>query len=321
MLGNQVDRRTPYVMQFLLNVQRRVAQDTVLEVGYLGSVSRKLESYRDYNVPKPDATSPLRTRLPYPEFSRVWFVDGFNKANYHSLGVKLQRHFSQGLTYLLGYTWSKSIDTASAIRNHDGDTLFPQNSLCTQCERGLSSFHASHRLVTSTLFELPFGKGKQFLNTGGVINTLLGGWQLSSIVTLNSGFPVTAVSGADISNTGIGTDRPNATGAAVALPRGEQDPGRFFNTDAFVLQQPGTLGNVGRNTIIGPGIISWDFSTIKNFAVRETQQLQFRFEAFNLPNHPSWGIPNATRNNAGFGTIRSTRTEMRTLQFGLKYIF
>ncbi len=320
-LANQVLRRTPYVIQFMADVQRELGQQTVLEVGYLGSVSRKLESYRDYNVPKPSPTGSVASRLPFPEFTRVWFVDGFNKANYHSLGVKAQRRFSQGLTYLVGYTWSKSIDTASAIRNHNGDTLFPQNSLCTQCERGLSSFHTAHRLVTSVLYELPIGNGRRFLNTGGVANALVGGWQLSSIVTVQTGFPVTVNSGADISNTAIGTDRPNGTGAKVALPRGEQDPERFFNTDAFVLQPAGTLGNVGRNTLMGPGVINWDFSTLKTFRIREGQELQFRFEAFNLSNHPNWGLPNTSRISPGFGTIRSTRTDMRDLQFGLKYVF
>jgi hypothetical protein len=129
------------------------------------------------------------------------------------------------------------------------------------------------------------------------------------------------VSGTDISNTAIGTDRPNTTGAEVALPRGQQDPDRFFNTGAFVLQPAGTHGNVGRNTLMGPGIISWDFSALKNFRILETHELQFRFEAFNLPNHPNWGLPNASRLSPAFGTIRGTRTDMRDLQFGLKYIF
>jgi hypothetical protein len=124
---------------------------------------------------------------------------------------------------------------------------------------------------------------------------------------------VTVVSGADISNTAIGTDRPNATGASVALGRGWQDPEQFFNTDVFVLQPVGTLGNVGRNTLIGLGIINWDFSTLKDFRIREGQELQFRFETFNLPNHPNWGLPDTSRLSPGFGKIHSTRTDMRDL--------
>ncbi len=116
-------------------------------------------------------------------------------------------------------------------------------------------------------------------------------------------------------------DRPDATGQATPLPRGSQGPERFFNTEAYVMQPFGQFGNTGRNTLIGPGIISWDFSTMKKITVRESHFVEFRFEAFNIPNHPNWGEPNATRASVDFGKIRSTRTNMRELQFGLKYVF
>ncbi len=321
-LGNIYKRRTPYSMQYLFNVQHQLDQNTVLEVGYIGSGSRKLESLRAYNESIPGATGSVLSRAPYPEFGRIQEVDGSGKANYHSLGAKLTRNFSSGLTYLAGYTWSRSIDTGSAIRTHDGDTLFPQNSYNIAAERGLSSFHVGHRLTTSTLYELPFGKGKRFMDTGNaVLNQLVGGWQLGSIITLQTGFPITVTSGRDQSNTGAGFDRPNATGAEVALPRGQQNPQKFFNTDAFGLQPFGTFGNTGRNTLIGPGMINWDFSTLKNFRIAEGHELQFRFEGFNFANHPNWGNPNTSRLNSGFGTISGTRVNMRELQFGLKYIF
>ena len=320
LLSNQYNRRTPYSMQFMLNVQRQLDSQTVVEAGYMGGLSRKLQSYRDWNFTTP-GTGTITARLPFPEFTRVWMVDEHNKADYHSLGVKVQRRFSQGLTYLMGYTFSKSIDTASGIRNNNGDVLFPQNSGCMQCERGLSSFNVAHRLTTSALFEVPVGKGKRFLNTGGVANAALGGWQISTIVTVQTGFPFTVSSGADQSNAGIATDRPNTNGATVPLPRGQQDPQRFFNTSAFSLQPFGAFGNVGRNTVIGPGIINLDFSTAKNFRIREGHQLEFRFEAFNVPNHPNWGLPNGAVNSPSFGKVTSTATDMRDMQFGLKYIF
>jgi hypothetical protein len=159
------------------------------------------------------------------------------------------------------------------------------------------------------------------LNTGGIVNALLGGWQIGTIVTVQTGFPFTVASGADLSNAGIATDRPNATGATVALPRGQQDPQRFFNTAAFVLQPFGSFGNVGRNTVIGPGILNLDFSTLKNIRIREGHQLEFRFEVFNMPNHPNWGLPNGTANSPNFGKVTSTNTDMRDLQFALKYVF
>ena len=149
-----------------------------------------------------------------------------------------------------------------------------------------------------------------------------GGWQMSSIVTLQTGFAATVANGLDTSNTGAFFDRPNATGQEVDLPRGQQDPQRFFNTGAFAVQAAGTHGNVGRNTLTTPGIIGWDFSLLKNFNLKsETRYLQFRFEAFNFPNHPNWGNPDTNVSSGNFGRITGTRSNMRQLQFGLKLNF
>ena len=320
-LGNIFARRTPYSLQYLLNVQRELGKNTALEVGYIGSVSRKLESLRAFNESIPGATGTVLSRAPYPEFGRIQEVDGSGKASYNSMGMKLQRRFSQGLTYLFGYTWSRSIDTASAIRSHGNDTLFPQNSYNLAAERGLSSFHVGHRAVTSALYELPFGKGRHWLNQGGIVDGFLGGWQLGSIFTVQTGFPRIVTSGRDQSNTGAGFDRPNATGADALLDRGVRNTERWFNTDAFVLQPFGTHGNAGRNTMIVPGLIQVDFAIHKDFRIVEGQSLQFRFEAFNFPNHPNWGDPDTNVSSSNYGKIRGTRGNMRELQFALKYLF
>jgi hypothetical protein len=120
---------------------------------------------------------------------------------------------------------------------------------------------------------------------------------------------------------GIRTDRPDATGAAVALACGQQDPQRFFNTAAFSVDPFGMLGNVGRNILIGPGIITFDFSVLKDFSIPERHTLEFRFEAFNLPNHPNGGIPNTNILSLAFGNITSPAFDMREVQFALKDIF
>jgi hypothetical protein len=127
--------------------------------------------------------------------------------------------------------------------------------------------------------------------------------------------------GKDQSNTGHQYDRPNATGQTTELPRDRQDPQRFFNTGAYVLQPFGSYGSAGRNTVIGPGQIAWDFSTTKLFRIEEQRNLEFRFEAFNMPNHPNWGLPNTTVTSTSFGRITSTSTNMRELQFALKLNF
>jgi len=320
-LANDPSRRTPYTIQYLFNVQRELTKDMALEVGYLGSVARRIEQWHSFNAPDPSPTGSVQARAPWPEFGRVFQVSGFGKANYNSLAAKLQRRFTGGLTYLTSYTWSESIDTGSGIRVPPGDQQFLQDEWCQICDRARSSFNAGHRFVTSLLYELPFRKGKRLLNHGGPINAILGGWQLGSIVTLQTGFPISVRAGKDQSNTGHEADRVNATGQPTALPRGSQDPQRFFNTGAYFLQPFGLYGNAGRNTMIGPGVMNWDFSTIKAITFAEKRTLEFRFEAFNLPNHPNWGIPNATFVSASFGRITSTSTNMRDLQFGLKLNF
>jgi hypothetical protein len=319
--GVQNKRRTPYVIQYLFNVQRELRRDTVLELGYLGSASRKLEQYRSFNYAEPSPTGSISSRVPYPEFGRLFFVDTIGKATYNSLAVKLQRRFSGGLTSLVAYTWGKSIDTGSGIRP-DGDfTLFTQDEFCVQCDRAASNFNTLQRFTTSTLYELPFGKEKRFLKRGGPVNLIAGGWQIGSIVTLQTGFPLTVMAGRDQCNCGHQMDRVNATGQATALPRGEQDPQRFFNTGAYVLQPFGSFGNIGRNTLTGPGVISWDFSAIKNLRFGEQRGVEFRVEVFNFPNHPNWADPDRTFTSVNFGRITSTRTSMRELQLGLKLHF
>jgi hypothetical protein len=319
-LGNIHGRRTPYVMQYLLNVQRELANNLLVEIGYLGSLGRKLESLRAFNESIPGTTGSVLSRAPYPEFGRIQVVDGSGKSSYNGLSLKLEKRFSQGFTFLSGYTWSRSIDNASAIRNQGGDTLFPQNSYNLAADKALSSFHTSHRFVTSGLYQLPFGKGRRWLDRGGVSNVLLGGWELGSLVAIQTGFPLTIFTGADRSNTGAGFDRPNLIGKAN-LEGDQRTTDRWFNTAAFQLQPLGTFGSAGRNVLISPGLIQWDASLLKNFNFTERTYLQFRFEAFNAANHPNWGDPNTTANSSAFGRITGTRGTMRELQFGLKLYF
>jgi hypothetical protein len=321
-LGNIFGRRTPYILQYMLNVQRDLGNNLLLELGYLGSVGRKLESLRAFNESIPGTTGSVLSRAPYPEFGRIQEVDGSGKSHYNGFSAKLEKRFSSGMSFVSGYTWSRSIDNASAIRNHGGDTLFPQNSYNLAAEKALSSFHTAHRAVNSVLYQLPFGKGKRFADRGGISNVFLGGWEFGTLFNVQTGFPLTVVSGRDQSNIGAGFDRPNSVaGQKANLDRGVRNSTRWFNTSAFVLQPFGTFGSTGRNTIIGPGLVQWDASLLKNFTFLENKTVQFRFEAFNAANHPNLGNPDASVTSANFGRINGTRTTMRELQFGLKILF
>jgi len=318
-LGNDPNRKTPYMFQYLFNVQRELGSSTALEVGYLGSHSYRLERMYDWNETIPGITGSVQSRKPYPEYTKVQEIGNVAQARYNSLAVKLTRRLHQGLSVLGGYTLSKSMDNGSGIRTLGGDTLFPQNSFCLDCEWGLSVFDVRHRFVSSVLYELPFGSGKPFMQTG-VGGAILGGWQISTIISKSSGFPRTLLVGTDRSNTGGGQDRPNTTGLDPNIPGDQQTIARWFNTDAYSLNALGTFGNAGRDTVIGPGILNVDTSIIRNFRIA-SKTLQFRLEAFNVFNNPIWNDPNTTLTSPLYGTINTTRKPMRELQLGVKFVF
>jgi hypothetical protein len=320
--ANKYERRTPYTWEYLFNVQRELVHDVVLEFGYLGSLSRKLEFLRAVNEAVPGTVGSAQSRAPYPNFGRIQLVDNSANGNYNSGFVKLTKRFSSGFTILSSYTFAKSIDESSGIRVQGQDTLFPQNSYCRRCERSLSAFDTRHRFVTSALWNLPIGRGQRVNVQNALLNGLAGGWQAGFVWTVQSGFPQTVtVGGVDRSGAGGLFDRPNSTG--VSPYPDNQTPSQWFNRAAFALQPAGTFGNVTRNTLIGPGFLTLDFSAHKEFRMPYGEQhtLQFRFEAFNILNHPVWAAPNSNIQSAGFGTVTNTAVPMRQLQFALKYLF
>ncbi len=318
-LGNMYDRKTPFMIQYLFNVQRELSRNTALEIGYLGSRSKRLERMFDRNEIVPGVGTTTQERRPYPEFTRIQEIGNVAEAKYHSLAVKLTRRLDNGLSILGGYTLSKSRDNGSGIRTLNGDQLFPQNSECFECEWGLSVFDVRHRFVSSILYELPFGDGKRFAQTG-LSSALLGGWQLTTIISASSGFPRNATT-PDRANVGHTDQRPNLVPGQDPND-GPKTIAKWFNTDAFEFQPLGTFGNAGRNIVIGPGIFNFDMSIIRNFRLTTSKSLQFRLEAFNALNQPVWNDPNMSMANlALFGTINSTRKPMRELQLGVKFVF
>ncbi len=333
---------TSYTMQYLVNVQRQFGSDWVFEAGYLGTESHHLYGFQDANQAIPfgyignGASTPVSARIPYPNYGVIQLVADGGNGVYNSFSFKATRRFSAGLSIISSYTFAKSIDDTSGIRVQGFDTLFPQNSDCIKCERGLSSFDVRHRSVTSVLYELPIGKGKQLDISNSLLNAVVGGWQSGGILTLQSGIPGTlSIGGVDNAATSDGGyDRPNSTGVSPYLSN--PTPSRWFNPAAFTEAPPGFFGNVGRNTVQGPGIFNIDFELHKQFRMpyNEHHAVQFRFEAFNVLNHPNWGMPNlnilsgaafagqpGTNAHQGFGIVSSTQTNMRQVQLGLKYSF
>jgi len=317
-LTDNIDRKTPFVDQYEFSVQRQLNNTTSLEASYLASQGRRLQRWINLaNQPIP-GTTPIVSRSPFPEFGLFQGASNVGYSNYDSLGVKLTRRYANGLTILGAYTLSKSTDIGSGIRTLGTDPLSPQDSHCLSCEHGLSVFDQRHRFVTSAVYDLPFGPGRKYL-TDGVLGKVIGGWKLTSVVTLASGFPLTVSAGEDTANIG-NCCRPNLV-PGVSTKLDNPTINQWFNTAAFSRAPNGTFGTSGRSVVTGPGIVNWDFSTSKDFHFTEQYYLQFRFEAFNFLNHPNWGDPNTNFSNVAFGRIISTRTEMRQLQFGLKLVF
>ncbi len=324
-LANNTNRRTPYLVQWVFNVQRQLGADTVLEAGYIGNGGHKLELLRVWNQPVlrtgPTDSRTLLQRSPFPAYGLIQTLDNHGNSGYHGLGLKATRRFSKGLTYLTGFTWSKAMDQGSSVRNNTGENQFATDNYNLQREHALSQFHNGKRFVSSVLYELPFGKGRQFLNANTVADKVLGGWQLGTILTLSNGTPINVGQIGDPLQ--IGTPNvPDATGISP-IPT-NRTPDKFWEIAAFNSTNPELLyryGNTGRNLLITPGLKQWDFSLTKTTRIREGHSFEFRFEAFNFPNHPNFNAPaNNPQQPATFGRITSART-MREMQFGFRYSF
>ena len=323
----QRDLRTPYMQHWNLNVQQQLGRNRVLEVGYVGSKGTKLLSARDLNQPLPSALPPGLPFVPrpVPQFDEINTIESRASSNYHSLQARLQQRLSAGLAMLASYTWSKSIDDASNFFPSAGDPNYPQNSYDLRAERGRSNFDIAHRLSVSYVYDLPIGKGRQYLADSGAWSTVLTGWQTSGIVTLQTGRPFTVAllrefdnSGTGISALGFGAnDRPNVVGNGELS---NHTPEVWFNTSAFAFPPPGNFGNAGRNILDGPGFQSVNASLSKNTSLSERFNLQFRAEVFNLFNHPNLNLPDNFLGSPTFGSITSAR-DPRHIQFGLKLLF
>jgi hypothetical protein len=250
--------------------------------------------------------------------------------NYNSFSLKLTQRFGANLNSLLAYTWSKALDDTSNIRGTVGADFSPQNALCpTRCEYGPSDFNIPQRFVASILYQLPFGKGQRFLNHGGALNQVVGGWQVSTITTLQSGGTVDTSSW-DSGGTNFVSNatRLNCNAGINSILPGNNQNG-WYNPAAFSNTIAGTFGNCGRNNLRGPWLGNEDISIVKYFRLAESKTLEFRAEMFNAPNHVelatggqlSWGNGSSPAPPAAFGRLTSTLNPMRQIQFALKLNF
>ena len=322
-LAFQRNLHTPYMQQWNFNIERSLGGSRMIEVGYVGSKGTDLIGARDINQPPP---TPAETYVrPVQDFGEIDLLESNRNSIYNSLQARFEQRLNFGLSLLASYTWSKSIDNDSSFFSSDGDPNFPQDSYDLRAERGLSNFDVRQRFVASYAYDLPFGRGRTWLNNGGWVSRALGGWQSFGILQFQSGqpFTVSLLADDDNSNTGIddlgfgANDRPNVVGNP-RLPN--PTAAEWFNTAAFVIPPYGTFGNSGRNTVEGPGMATVDLSLVKNTAIREHTTLQIRFETFNVLNHTNFGLPDNFIGSPTFGQILSAGNPRR-LQLGLKLLF
>ncbi len=302
------------VYEWSLGIQRQLPLDTLFEVTYFGSKGTNLPLILNVNQPAagPGTVAQVQARRPYPNYGNITeYISGGN-SHYESLQVKAEKRYSKGLALLLSETFSKSIDYESQYGG------FPKNSYNLAAETGLSQFNVKSRFVLSIIGETPFGKGKPWL-TNGIAGKIAGGWQVSGILTVQTGTPFSPVFSGNISNTSEGADRPNVV-AGCNPYAGFENIYHWVNSACFTTPASGTFGNLGRDALTGPGLVNLDFALDRNFQLREWLRLQFRGELFNIFNHPNFNLPVATFDSPTFASVTSAM-DPREIQFGIKLVF
>jgi hypothetical protein len=350
------NQRSSYVEQTSLGVEVQVTPDTVASANYVGNWGRKMNRLRDANMPQVvgfDNGCPV-LQYPYPNLNTISNIDTFTPSgcqssgqhaflelatndgntDYNGLELSLQRRMSKGLSYSLGYTFSRGLANF-------GDNLtagpLPQNSYNYAAEMSNSNLDIRSRFVGNFIWDLPFGQGRHFLSQPGVVNHVLGGWQLNGIVTLQTGSPYSVAAANDGLLGFTHAVYANCIGdpfaGATTNPSSYTTTGFLINPAAFSQPGPGMFGTCAPRKFHGPGIQMVDLSIFKDFKFTERWYLQFRTEFFNIFNHPNFANPSADISSPGsFGKVSNTLAPIlgtdsggpgdpREIQFALKLYF
>jgi hypothetical protein len=316
----------PRMVQFNVNVQREILANTAITIGYAGSRGYDLPDRQSLNTARAELINgryvfPANAARPNPAFNlTLGSVETMARSWYNSLQVEMQRRFQAGWQMQVAYTWAKSVDHASAYTpTFEGGGAAGGYIYDYDLSKGLSAFHVGQRLSASGVWQLPGASAT------GAMGAVFGGWQLSGILNLADGPPVTVTVGANAALTalGLGAQKPDL------VPGGDKnpvlgDPDKYFDVTQFAPPPARTIGNLGRNTLIAPGIASVDLGLSKNIQLG-VGRMQLRLEVFNLLNRANLGIPSTqVFNNRGApvaaaGFIGSTSTTARQTQLGLRF--
>lgn len=304
----------PLLMTWNLSIERQLGNNWVLRAGYIGNKGTHFfgasENARELNpaiyVPGGSTVGNTQARRPYQQFGPIGNYESGNITKYHSLQLNVEKRFAKGYTILANYTWSKKMDdygwTNPYYRSYD---------------YGRSSEDIPHNFKFSNVWNIPNAPVQ------GIAAKVLNGWMLNGIVTWQSGFPFSVLSGTDRSLTGVGRDRADYIGGDIYLDSGRSHGEmiqQYFNTAAFVSNTEGTFGNSGKNILRGPRYFNTDLGITKQTSITETIRVDFRGELFNIFNNVNFVSPNATVSSPQFGKITSA-LDPRIIQFGLKLLF
>ena len=315
----QRDLRTAHLHHWNLNVQRQLGTSRSVEVAYVGTRGRNLIAARDINQPAPSPASPnLR---PNPFFADILAIESRARSTYDALQLRFDQRLDRTVSFTAAYTLGRSHDDASGFFPSATDANFPQDSNNPEAEWGPSNFDVRHRMTISGLWQLPFGEDRRWFSSG-IVGTCLGNWDLLVLLAFQSGRPFTVAIHPDIDNSNTGranlgfgaNDRPNLVGdPSVASPGTTQ----WFDTQAYALPPFGTFGDVGRNTLDGPGYSNVNLALVRSARLGHGL-FQLRLEVYNVFNAANFGQPDNFLGSPTFGQILSAGAPRR-LQLGLRY--
>lgn len=319
-------RSTGYSQQFNFGLQHALSGGIVLEATYLGNISKKLASSNlSLNqIPLEQAAAGRTTQQfrPFPQFSGVTaLLPSLGDSTYHALSTRFEKRFASGLNFLGTYTWSKFLNNTSEGGSQVGNDAGPYSDFYNRrLDFGYSGNDVPHRLTFASVYELPFGRGRKFLNGNSPLRWLAGDWNLGVNALLQAGAPFTVTTQVDTRNNfSAGALRADLTGNPD-LPNNQRTPGRWFNTAAFAQPAAFRNGASGVGIARADGKINLDVSLLKNFPLGDRRKFQLRGEFFNLTNHPNFGNPGSVLGAPGFGVINSADPGRR-VQLGARLVW
>jgi Carboxypeptidase regulatory-like domain/TonB dependent receptor len=343
-----------YVQQWNLSVQRSITNNLSAEIAYVGShivhVGIPDSNLNQLTADQLAQGAPLLTTVnnpffgqipisssiggktvsqaqllkPYPRFLNVaTYRNNSGTTNYNAIQGKVEQRFSRGISFLLAYTHSKLIDDASSVfsstvlSSPNTSSLVAADTFRPYLERDSSSGDMPNVTSFTGIYDLPAGRGHNFASSG-IGNALLGGWSLNAILSLQSGMPVTVTQATNNNSfAGFALQRPNIVGNP-SLPAGQRSPTRYFNTGAFATAPQFVIGTASRNPVRGPAYRDLDMALVKHAKLWEETDLELRAEMFDVTNTPAFSQPNGSFGSAAFGSITSTTTDPRVVQFALR---